>query len=60
MWIVIGKTILASLVSMGSSLLTEGFLKHAIVIALEKVSGKTKTDIDDKLLAAAKQAWGVE
>jgi hypothetical protein len=59
MWFTIAHTVLTSLISMGSALLTEGFLKHAVVIALEKVSTRTKTDVDDKLLEAAKQAWGI-
>ena len=56
----VGRTVLQALVSMGAALLTEGFLKHAIVIGLEKVAKRTETDTDDKLLAAAKEAWKVD
>lgn len=42
-----------------TSLVTEAFLKRAIVLALEKAAARTESDIDDKLLAAAKEAWGM-
>lgn len=48
------------LMSMLTSLLTEKFLKRAIIAGLEKVVNKTKSDLDDKLLAYAKEAWGDE
>lgn len=44
-------------VSLVSSLLTEAFLKKAVIIALEKLVKKTENDVDDKLLEAAKEAW---
>lgn len=45
------------LMSMLTSLLTEKFLKKTIVLALEKIAGKTASDLDNQLLAAAKEAW---
>ena len=59
MWMTIGKTALQVLISMASSLLTESFLKHAVVIGLEKVVKRTGSDTEAQLLAAAKQAWGM-
>lgn len=59
MWISIGRTVLQSLVSMGAALLTEGFLKQAIVIGLSKLAVKTSTDVDDRLLKAVRSAWGM-
>lgn len=47
------------LLSMLTALFTEKFLKVAIVQGLEKLSAKTKSDLDDKLLVAAKEAWGM-
>jgi hypothetical protein len=46
------------LLSMLTALFTEKFLKIAIISGLEKLSAKTQNDLDDKLLAAAKEAWG--
>lgn len=46
--------------SMLTSLMTEKFLKKAIIAGLEKVVDKTKSDLDDRLLAYAKEAWGDE
>lgn len=46
--------------SMLLSLLTESFLKHALVIGLEKLVKSTESDADDKLLSAAKQAWNMD
>jgi hypothetical protein len=46
------------LLSMLTALFTEKFLKTAIIAGLEKLSAKTQNDLDDKLLAAAKEAWG--
>jgi hypothetical protein len=48
------------LLSMVTALFTEKFLKVAIVSGLEKLSAKTQSDLDDKLLAAAKEAWGMD
>lgn len=45
--------------SIGMSLLTEAFIKRALVVALEKLAKKTKTDTDDKLVQAAKETWGI-
>lgn len=45
------------LMSMLTSLLTEKFLKKAIVAGLEKIANKTASDLDNQLLAAAKEAW---
>lgn len=54
-------TILATLGGIGMhmlmSLMTETFLKKALIIGLEKLAAKTATDSDDKLVAAAKDAW---
>lgn len=50
----VGKVLL----SMVTALFTEKFLKVAIISGLEKLSAKTQNDLDDKLLAAAKEAWG--
>lgn len=44
-------------IHMLTSLLTEAFLKRALLIALEKLVKKTESDADDKLLEAAKEAW---
>lgn len=41
-----------------TSLVTEAFLKKALIIGLEKLVKKTSNEIDDKLLAAAEEAWG--
>lgn len=46
------------LLSMVTALFTEKFLKVAIIHGLEKLVVKTQSDLDDKLLAAAKEAWG--
>jgi len=48
------------LLSMITALFTEKFLKTAIINGLEKLAAKTQNDLDDKLLVAAKEAWGVE
>lgn len=48
------------LLSMFTALFTEKFLKIAIVSGLEKLAKKTQSDLDDKLLAAAKEAWGMD
>lgn len=48
------------LLSMLTALFTEKFLKVAIVEGLEKLAAKTQSDLDDKLLQAAKEAWGYE
>jgi uncharacterized protein with von Willebrand factor type A (vWA) domain len=52
----IGKILLSLL----ASLLTEAFLKRAVVLVLSKLVDKTKTDIDNELLKAAKEAWGID
>lgn len=49
----VGKTLMTML----TALMTEKFLKKAIIEGLERLSAKTKSDLDDKLLAAAKEAW---
>jgi hypothetical protein len=48
------------LLSMITALFTEKFLKVAIINGLEKLVNKTESDLDNKLLAAAKEAWGYE
>lgn len=53
--------ILATLGTVGihllTSLVTEAFLKKALLISLEKLVKRTESDVDDKLLEAAKEAW---
>lgn len=49
----VGKTLLSLL----TALLTEKFLKKAIIASLEKLVDKTQSDFDNRLLAAAKEAW---
>ena len=46
--------------SLFTALMTEAFLKKALVMGLEKLVKKTASDIDDKLLAEAKKSWGME
>jgi hypothetical protein len=41
------------------SLLTEKVLKHAIVTGLDKLVTRTQSEVDDKLLAVCKEAWGM-
>ncbi len=43
--------------TMLTSLMTEKFLKRAIISALEKVVDKTSSDLDNQLLIYAKEAW---
>jgi len=50
----LGRTLLHLL----TSLMTETFFKKAIVASLEKLVKRTQSDLDDQLLAAAKEAWG--
>lgn len=50
----LGKVLLGLL----TSLLTEKFLKKTIIAFLEKVVDRTQSDLDNKILAAAKEAWG--
>jgi hypothetical protein len=40
-----------------TSLLTEKFLKKAIVAALESIAEKTTNTLDNQLVAAAREAW---
>lgn len=51
----LGKTI-GSLLSL---LITEAFLKKAVILVLSKLVDKTQTDIDNQLLKATKEAWGM-
>lgn len=51
------KVIGVSLANLGAALITEAFLKKIIIIALEKLVKKTETDVDDKILQLAKEAW---
>lgn len=46
------------LVTMGTQLLTEAFLKKAVVIGLRKIVAKTENKTDDELLKQAEEAWG--
>jgi uncharacterized membrane protein len=50
---VFGKVLLSLL----TTLLTETVLKRVIILLLEKVSSKTANDLDNQLLAIAKEAW---
>lgn len=50
----VGKVLLGLL----TSLLTERFLKKTIIAVLEKIVDKTQSDLDNKILSAAKEAWG--
>ena len=52
-------TLGAALIHMLSQLLTENFLKRAIVIGLEKLVSRTESAEDDKLVQAVKEAWGL-
>jgi hypothetical protein len=49
----VGKILLSLL----TSLLTEKFLKKTVIAVLEKVVNKTESDLDNQILAAAKEAW---
>ena len=51
------KVVGVSLANLGAALITEAFLKKIIIIALEKLVKKTETDVDDKILQLAKEAW---
>lgn len=52
----LGKTVLHLI----TSLMTEKFFKTAIIAGLEKLVARTENDVDNKLLAAAKEAWSAE
>lgn len=54
---VILATLGKSLLSLLMALLTEKFLKKGIIAVLEEIADKTQSDLDNKLLAAAKEAW---
>jgi hypothetical protein len=41
------------------SLLTEAFAKRLLVASLESLVKKTESDVDDKILQAAKESWGL-
>ena len=45
--------------SMLTQLLTKTFIRKLVVVLLEKLVKRTETDIDDKLLEAAKKSWGL-
>ncbi len=48
------------LVSMAGQLMTERFIKRMLVEGLQAIANKTATDEDNKMLAEAKRAWGIE
>lgn len=50
----------AVLLKMAMGLLTEAFIKKAVVIGLEKLVKKTENQEDDRLLSEAKKAWNME
>jgi hypothetical protein len=54
----IGLTLGKVGISLLMSLLTETFIKKALIAALEQLVKKTQSDLDDRLLSAAKEAWG--
>lgn len=57
-WILaMGSTVGAVLVKMAAQLVTESFLKRAILTALEAAAAKSETKADDELVAAARVAW---
>ena len=56
----VGSTLGAVLVKMAAQLVTEAFLKRAIITGLEAAAKKSETPSDDELVRAAKAAWGVE
>jgi hypothetical protein len=56
----VGATLGGVLVKMAAQLVTEAFLKRAIISGLEAAVKRSETEEDDKLLKAAKEAWGVE
>lgn len=45
------------LLSLVTSLITEAVMKKVIILLLEKVSAKTENELDNQLLAIAKEAW---
>ena len=45
------------LLSLVTSLITEAVMKRVIILLLEKVSAKTANELDNQLLAIAKEAW---
>lgn len=49
--------ILAILTKLGWMLLTEKVIKKVIIVGLEQLVKKTKTDADDQLLQTIKEAW---
>ena len=59
MWLVIARTVVTSLTSMGMALLSEVFLKDVAVMLLEKLVAKFPSDEHTKALAAIKHAWGI-
>lgn len=56
----VGSTLGAVVVKMAAQLMTEAFLKRLIITGLEAAVKKSETLEDDRLLAEAKRAWGVE
>jgi hypothetical protein len=53
----VGGAVGKVLLSLATSLLTETVLKRVIILLLERVSAKTENDLDNQLLAIAKEAW---
>jgi hypothetical protein len=54
------KVLGSVLMGLFTALMSEAFLKKALVLGLEKLVKRTESDIDDKLLVEAKKAWGME
>lgn len=59
MWGVIGTSVAKVGLSLLTSLLTEAFIKRMLVAGLEAMVKRTDNDTDDKVLQAAKDAWGL-
>jgi len=47
----------AIVIKMFMSLLSEAFLKKVVLIVLEWAVKQSSNDVDDKLVAALKEAW---
>jgi hypothetical protein len=45
------------LLSLATSLLTEVVIKKVTILLLEKIAAKTENELDNQLLAIAKEAW---
>lgn len=57
--LVVGRTVVQSLASMGMALLSEVFLKDVVNTALRKLVQKYPSETHTKLLQALEHAWGL-